>query len=78
MPPAALVPQLQLHAAAALHERLPIDATPPRLPASISVRLIHSLSVCAVQPIFAATDVIAAQCKVCSYSRTRRTARLRT
>jgi hypothetical protein len=42
--------------------------TPARLPASISARLIHSLSVCAVQPIFAATDMIAAQRDVCSCS----------
>jgi hypothetical protein len=41
---------------------------PARLPASTSVRLIHFLSVCAVQPIFAATGVIAAQRDVCSCS----------
>src|ERR1044071_7667296 len=37
-----------------------VDA-PGRLPASISVFCTQWLSVCAVQPIFAATDVIAAK-----------------
>jgi hypothetical protein len=42
--------------------------TPARLPASTSAFFTHSFKVCAVQPIFAATDVIAAQRDGCSRS----------
>ena len=42
--------------------------TPARLPLSTSLFLIHSFSVCAVQPIFEATETIAAHRDGCSCS----------
>jgi hypothetical protein len=42
--------------------------TPARMPLSTSVFLVHSFSVCAVQPILLATDAIAAHREGCSCS----------
>ena len=42
--------------------------TPARLPASTSAFFTHSFSVCPVQPILAAIDMIAAQREGCSCS----------
>src|SRR4029077_1672292 len=54
--------------------------TPARVPLSTSAFLTHSLSVCGVQPIFAAIEQMAAQRDGCSpsWSKTIRTARART
>src|SRR5262249_42196405 len=54
--------------------------TPARRPSSTSAFFTHSLSVCAVQPILAAIDMIAAHRDECSpsWSTTIRTARART
>src|SRR5262245_8245070 len=54
--------------------------TPARRPLSTSAFFTHSLSVCAVQPILAAIDMIAANRDECSpsWSRIIRTARART
>lgn len=56
------------------------DGRPPRIPCSVSARLIHVRNVSAVQPIFDAIDLIADHCDSCSFccSNTNRAARPRT
>jgi hypothetical protein len=64
----ARLPQLAFSRSSALNRAAMSVGTLARLPASTSAFLILSFGVWVVQPIFSATDTIAAQQDVCSCS----------